>query len=501
MPGSHFAGGLTLRCTREVPLKINTSRLDSFVFRRACWPSRGLPKMNFLRHQLRRFFLPLGLGLAGAALCFWLVPVEAAAVRTQLLGFPDSSQTAHNARPVILGCLCFLPALAALTYACGGTIDRYVTRQFSSILLISAGALVVIWLLMDLNNSLSEFLDGPHPLRTAARFYAVRSPAITLLLLPYALLLASLYCLGKFSSSREIVAIIQSGRSVLRLSVPLILAAFFCSLLCLGLNFHWAATGEGLKKEILSSAKGKIATRAKNVMYWNELHRRMWMVGTFSKNYENGSPLLDVVVRSTREDGTLEQSVASKNVTWDRHTKKWTFEKPEVSRIEAGQAPLLYRENSKLEMDWEETPWQLIKPGLAAEYLGVPDLESWLAANVSRHSTVNPAAYLTQWHYRWALPFSCLIIVLLATPLAVHFSRRASGGGIFLAVVLIGLMLLATNVSLAMGEASLIPAALAAWLPNLIFGLLGLYLFQRRIAGVQLYQKLLALVFPRAVRG
>lgn len=143
---------------------------------------------------------------------------------------------------------------------------------------------------------------------------------------------------------------------------------------------------------------------------------------------------------------------------------------------------------------WSETPWQLIKPGLSAPYLGIPDLTTWLDSNARHHGFADPSPYITHWHYRWALPFTCLVTVLLATPLAIHFSRRGAGGGVFLAVVLSALMLLVNNISLAFGEAGTIPPWLSAWLPNTGFAVLGLYLFRRRITGRPIYQSLMHLL-------
>jgi lipopolysaccharide export system permease protein len=88
------------------------------------------------------------------------------------------------------------------------------------------------------------------------------------------------------------------------------------------------------------------------------------------------------------------------------------------------------------------------------------------------------------------LPFASLVTVLLAAPLAIHFSRRGPGGGIFLAVVLSALMLLTSNIVLAFGEAGLIQPVAAAWLPNIIFGTLAIYLFHRRITGRPIYHTL-----------
>jgi lipopolysaccharide export LptBFGC system permease protein LptF len=82
------------------------------------------------------------------------------------------------------------------------------------------------------------------------------------------------------------------------------------------------------------------------------------------------------------------------------------------------------------------------------------------------------------------------VTVLLATPLAIHFSRRGPGGGIFLAVVLSALMLLLSSIVLAVGEAGIIHPVAAAWLPNIAFALLAVYLYHRRITGRPIYHLL-----------
>ncbi len=442
------------------------------------------PFMPLFRNPLPRFLVPLVLAAIGLGLCAIFVPTEISAVKHQLRGFPDSDLQTQHLRPFILGALCFLPALAALAYQLMGTLDRYIARQFASTFAVCLSALLLIWLLMDLSDKITEFRDSQNLLVTIAKFYSARSPAVFLLLLPFSLLLSLLYSLGKLSGNREIIAMIQAGRGILRITSPLMLAGLFFSLLSLGLNFHWAPIAEGSVDDILDEARGKKATAATNVIYYNPAKRRLWMIGAFPANYEMGEPLLNVEITTTRADETLESRITAKRAFWDRSTREWTLENPIIGTYQAGRPPDFQSPATNVKFNsWSETPWQLIKPGLSPADLGIPDLSSWLAANERNKQFADPAPYLTQWHYRWALPFACLVTVLLATPLAIHFSRRGSGGGIFLAVVLSALMLLVSSVSLAMGEAGTLRPAHAAWLPNLVFSLLGLYLFQRRISG------------------
>jgi lipopolysaccharide export system permease protein len=446
------------------------------------------PFMSFSRIPSSRFLVPLLLAAMGAGLCAILVPAEILAVQQQLIGFPDSDVAAHQLRPLILGALCLLPAIAALVYGFCGTLDRYIARQFAAIFGVCLSSLLLIWLLIDLSDKISEFRDSQNVLLTIGKFYAARSPAILLLLLPYSLLLSLLYSLGKLSGNREIIAMIQAGRGILRITFPLMLAGVFFSLLSLGLNYHWAPIAEGNVDSILDEARGKNVTEASNVLYHNPRNRRLWMIGAFPTNYQMGQPLLNVEITTTREDDTLESRISAKRALWDRRTREWTLEDPVIGTFKEGRPPEFESPDGSVKFNsWPETPWQLIKPGLSAAYLGIPDLSSWLASNRRNEQFADPAPYLTQWHYRWALPFTCLVTVLLATPLAIHFSRRGPGGGIFLAVVLSALMLLVSNISLAIGEAGTLRPAQAAWIPNLAFGLLGLYLFHRRISGRPIY--------------
>jgi LPS export ABC transporter permease LptG len=439
--------------------------------------------MTFLRNHFPGLLLPLGLAVLGALCCALIIPAEMKAVREQLIGFPDSDLAAHHARPLILAALCFLPALAGFLYAIGGVMDRYIARQFAGIFGLCLGALLTIWLLMDMTDKIGDFRESHHVISTIFTFYLTRSPSVLLLLLPYSLLLALLYSLGKLSGNREIIAMVQAGRSVIRITRPLVIAGALFTLLSLGLNYHWGPVAEGRQDEILAEASGKRATEASNVLFRNPTGRRLWMIGAFPQNYEKGEALLDVEVTTTREDNTLESRLSAKSASWNRADHRWTFENPVVGNYQPNQAAVFETQAGPLVIDsWSETPWQLIKPGLSAEFLGVPGLNSWVEENSRNGHFADPAPYLTQWHYRWALPFTCLVTVLLATPLGIHFSRRGPRGGVFLAVILSALMLLFSSVSVALGETGILRPPLAAWLPNLAFCLVGLYLFHQRIA-------------------
>jgi lipopolysaccharide export system permease protein len=437
-----------------------------------------------------RLMAILALAAAGAALCAWLLPGELRVVREHLAGFPDADAAAHGLRPIVLAALCFLPALGAFFYALGGELDRYIARQFIHIFCICLGSLLMIWLLIDLSDKVGDLQGAKNIFASLIAVYSARAPAVLLLLLPYGLLLSMLYCLSQLSASREVIAMIQSGRGIVRITLPLVIAGIICTLFGIGLNYQWAPVAEGRQDEVMAEAKGEVAQEASRVLFNNAPKSRVWMIGAFPHDYQKGAPLKFVEITTSNAQNQIETRLSADSASWDPATRQWTFENATVGTHRESGPPDFKKSDGPLVIDsFEETPMQLIKPGLSAEQLGIPDLNGWLKARAEGLNFADPAPYRTEWHHRWAMPFTCIVSVMLAVPLAVNFSRRGPAGSIILAVGFSAIMLLISTIVLAFGHAGDMSPVVAAWLPNFAFFALGVYLFKQRIHGRPLFKR------------
>jgi lipopolysaccharide export LptBFGC system permease protein LptF len=130
-------------------------------------------------------------------------------------------------------------------------------------------------------------------------------------------------------------------------------------------------------------------------------------------------------------------------------------------------------------LEWSETPWILVSGTLVPDFLGVPDLISYIRAN-SAYGEEKLAPYWTHLFYRFALPWHCLVVVLFAAPLSVVFSRRGLVGGMTMAVVFFFALTFVDNLFLNLGKSKSLPGIVAVWLPHLLLGGFGLYLFHLR---------------------
>src|SRR6266576_6610 len=95
-------------------------------------------------------------------------------------------------------------------------LDRYVIRNFLQVYLYCIAGFISIWLIFDISDNISTFLDEHISLFLVGRYYATQVPQVFIILLPVSLLLALLFTLGRMSLANEVVSMLTAGVSLPR---------------------------------------------------------------------------------------------------------------------------------------------------------------------------------------------------------------------------------------------------------------------------------------------
>src|SRR2546430_16376381 len=90
-------------------------------------------------------------------------------------------------------------------------LDRYVIRNFLQVYLYCIAGFISIWLIFDVSDNISTFIDEHVGLLLVGRYYATQIPQVLIILLPVSLLLSLLFALGRMSRSNEIVSMLTAG--------------------------------------------------------------------------------------------------------------------------------------------------------------------------------------------------------------------------------------------------------------------------------------------------
>jgi lipopolysaccharide export system permease protein len=280
-----------------------------------------------------------------------------------------------------------------------------------------------------------------------------------------------------------------AGLSLWRIAAPYFAVGLLLSLLVYGLNEQWAPESaeqaERIRKRYSEAPSEAGDPRWKSdLKFHNDRHHRFWFIGQY--NVETGE-MRQPYVEWTLASGARRQLRAERAV---RTNGVWTFY--QVRQLVPDVAPDQLPRQEQLDIlavpELSETREQInseikvsrlsSKKASKGVQLTVSEILSYRAL----HPDLRPAERArldTQLHARMAAPWTCLVVVLIAVPFGAPSGRR----NVFVGVassIFIGLAYMAVQkLGLALGTHDQLAPVLAGWLPNGLFGGLGVWLMTR----------------------
>lgn len=109
-------------------------------------------------------------------------------------------------------------------------LSRYVLRQFLAPLGLGLLSFLVIFIVIDLVDRLGSFIDRDVTFELIVSYYLWYVPYISILVLPMALLLASLFSVGGLVRHNELTAMKATGVSLVRILLPVNVFALLVSI-------------------------------------------------------------------------------------------------------------------------------------------------------------------------------------------------------------------------------------------------------------------------------
>jgi lipopolysaccharide export LptBFGC system permease protein LptF len=380
------------------------------------------------------------------------------------------------------------PVVMLAFYLRGGILDRYVARGLALPATMCFLGFLAIWIVIDLTDNGTSFFGVEGGLEQLGTYYLVQLPQMVLLVLPVTLLLSLLFTLGRMSRSNEIISMLGAGRSLFTVARPLLATGLYCSLSCLALNYHWAPKAEARRQEIiddLNERKGRTEARrqqdpyaARGWMYRNSQDGRTWAVGAVPADLAKGE-MRFVSIWWQDATGQIFRTYKASSAKWNHVTREWTLKRCKIYDYDPFGTARMRTEPIHVIPNWGETPWHVLSSSYNAEYLGVPELTTYLQTN-STLPAAKLSPYHTCWHFSWAEPFRCLFIVLMATPLGIVHSRRGVLGGVAAAIGILFSLIFLDGFFLQLGKTHAVPAWIGAWGPNLLLFAVGAFLFYVR---------------------
>ncbi len=357
-------------------------------------------------------------------------------------------------------------------------IDRYILRTFMVPLTYCLLAFTMLFVIFDLFENLSNFMEARTPATDIIRFYAFQLPSVAIYIVPVSLLLAVLYSLTQLTRHNELTAMRASGINLYRLMIPFVAVSILASIITAFINERTAPDAGFRAQQFLTlqRRKGDISVYIEhNLPYANVRAERVWHIQEFDTRPPL-YPMRSVRVIQQSDDGT-EEEITAGSAEWQG--KHWRFYDLKIQRRGVEGDPKGSPERRQV-MDmtsFDETPSSFINELKDPEFLSAREIGAYIRRrNLSQEAITR---LLFDMHYRLAIPWTCLIVTLIGIPFGAHTGRKGVLAGIALILCLFFAYYATISLGMGLGKRGFVNPAVAAWTPHLLFLCIGLYMAAR----------------------
>lgn len=353
------------------------------------------------------------------------------------------------------------------------TLDRYVFGSWLRIFVLTALGFPLVSILINLTDTLNRLLDRGLTMREIVVSYVYSIPENAFLVMPAAVLFATVFTVGAMGRHSELTAAKAGGMSFHRLVSPIFVAA----VLATGLAFVVGEMAPGATARQAEIQKSKV-TRSTRSRY-NFVYRADagWVYTV--RSLDVGTRQLKQLLLERQGNGVQYPGliITADSATWNDSTRHWQLSGG-TSRVVVGpsrQATFAFRTMRLRALT--QSPADLLAEPKAPDEMRYAELGRYIDGLKRSGNDANKL--IVEQSLKLALPATCLIIALFGAPLAVQAPRAGAAIGVAISLGTTVIFLLVTQIMKAVGAGGLIDPTLAAWLPNMVFLVAGLVLLAR----------------------
>ena len=353
-------------------------------------------------------------------------------------------------------------------------IDRYIIRKFLGTFFFCILLIMTIAVVFDFAEKIDNFMAKEAPWRAVIfDYYLNFIPYFATLFAPLFVFIAVIFFTSRMAVNTEIIAILNSGMSFLRMMWPYFLSAVVIAVIIFYLT-NFIIPHSNLVRMDFEDKYYRSQGRKVNV---ENIHRMVFKnVYVYMENY---SPIYlrgrNFTIEKFDDTGQLISKLSSLSVTYDTSIDKWTATNYTIREIKDKEE--IFIKGNRIDTTLTISPKDFSRdPGFVGTmtYRDLTDYIDLLKMQGSEELKV----FLIEKHRRFASPFAVFILTLIGVSLS---SRKVRGGigmnigiGLALSFSYILFLQFASQFSL---KGDLNPM-LAMWIPNLLYIIIALVLYK-----------------------
>jgi Predicted permeases len=352
-------------------------------------------------------------------------------------------------------------------------LDRYVIKKFLGTYVFMIVLIISIAVVFDINEKIDKFMTNNATLEAIIFDYYVNFvPYYTNLFSPLFVFLAVIFFTSKMANNSEITAILSNGISFKRLMKPYMTAALVIALFSFFFGSYLIppanATRIKFEQTYVDPRKKKVGDRdiqfkvgPGTIVYFGNFDMASNTGYNFSIDHFDSLQLVSrLTAKSIRYDSAYE----------------WTIQNYQIREFRGLEEKIT--QGTSIDTVLQIVPNDFIIATTDQQMMTSPQLQRYVKSQKER-GMGNIQAFQIEYHSRIASVFSAFILTIIGASIS---ARKVKGGmglnlGIGLALSMAYILFMTVSSSFAV-KGGMSPF-IAAWIPNIIFSAIALYLYKR----------------------
>ncbi len=367
------------------------------------------------------------------------------------------------------------PSLASrLDIAFPNIIDRYILRQFITVLMMVLLSTIVLFVVIEYSEIAGDITENSIGYDVVASYFRYFILEVLSLTLPISVLMGTLITFGILAKNNEVTALKANGVSLYRVTLPIVaIAGFMCVLSYLLLDFVLPYSNQKVDA-LENQIKGRVTVQSFSV----QQKQWLWGKGRYLFNFmpmdRSARTLTQVqVFEFDEKDFRVTRRTFAEEARFDG--VGWVFVSGWMRSFgddgSASYSPII----NPIRLHYPERP----------EYFSA-DVKSPVEMTYGQLRTyirnLESAGYATdelrvELYKKTSWPFVSIVMALIALPFSFKIGRRGALYGVGVALFLAFLYWTVFGIFTQFGAVGNLPAILSAWSANILFAIAAVYMF------------------------
>jgi len=356
-------------------------------------------------------------------------------------------------------------------------LDKYIFKKYITTFLFVVLIFTMIAVIIDFSEKVENFVEEDCTIsEITIDYYLGFIPYINSLLLPLYALISVIFFTSRMANNSEIISILNAGVSFNRLLVPYMSAALLIVCFHLVANHFIVPIGNKSRLDFEHTYIWKHSDKGKT----NKVHmflgdNKKVFIRYFNKKEKVGH---DFRIESFSPEGKLISYLEAKECRWQNDKENWRLKNYQIRSFNGMRETFLHNRNETIDTTLNLIPEDFVRFTNQKEMMDSPALLKFIEAEKNRGLS-NTKLFEIEYHRRTSDPITIFILTLIGVAVAARKVRGGMGMHLAIGIAVGAIYIFLSKFSVTFASNSNFPTILGVWIPNIIFGTIGLFLAAR----------------------